>query len=411
MVLNREMEPDWFDLQCTASLPKDQYGRIVEHMALSGCKWDIQVGDVATLAPFALTISRQTCADLFHLAESLTEEIAAIERELSHKPELWPELGLPPKVCRILGGDAPWTPAAARIIRYDFHPTEAGWKISEANSDVPGGLNEAATLAEAIADCWDGLEIAGNPLAELAGRLAESAGRGSCIALVSAPGYAEDHQVVAGVAAELQRKGVESLRIKPEQLRWENGHAYARMGENRYDFGAIYRFFQGEWSTRFESADWRFVFRGGLTPVCNPGAAVLTESKRLPLLWSAFSSALPTWRRLLPATLPPWRAAFSSGNGLVWKDAYCNTGDAVLSRTWSSRRAWALTIGRGLLQPRQGIAQERFTVRPMSTPLGPMSACLGVYTINGKAAGIYGRLSPDPVINYSARDIAVLIRR
>ena len=36
------------------------------------------------------------------------------------------------------GGAEP-TPAMARVVRFDFHPTSEGWKISEANADVPGG--------------------------------------------------------------------------------------------------------------------------------------------------------------------------------------------------------------------------------------------------------------------------------
>ncbi len=35
----------------------------------------------------------------------------------------------------------------------------------------------------------------------------------------------------------------------------------------------------------------------------NPGSAVLTESKRFPLVWDRLSTELPTWRRLLPATV------------------------------------------------------------------------------------------------------------
>lgn len=26
-----------------------------------------------------------------------------------------------------------------RFLRFDFHPTEEGWRLSEANTDVPGG--------------------------------------------------------------------------------------------------------------------------------------------------------------------------------------------------------------------------------------------------------------------------------
>jgi hypothetical protein len=37
-----------------------------------------------------------------------------------------------------------------------------------------------------------------------------------------------------------------------------------------------------------------------------------------------------------------------------------------------------------------------------------MYPCLGVYTIDGRAAGIYGRLSARPLVDYAAVDVAVL---
>jgi hypothetical protein len=46
----------------------------------------------------------------------------------------------------------------------------------------------------------------------------------------------------------------------------------------------------------------------------------------------------------------------------------------------------------------------------LETPDGPMHACVGVYTIDGKAAGAYGRLSSKPVIDYTAVDVAVLVQ-
>ena len=46
---------------------------------------------------------------------------------------------------------------------------------------------------------------------------------------------------------------------------------------------------------------------------------------------------------------------------------------------------------------------------PLDTPDGPQFPCIGVYTIDGAAAGIYGRLAPKPLIDGTARDVAVLV--
>lgn len=396
---------------CTPMIPIAAQRLIVEEMAINGSKWDIQVGDTQTLCPFALTLSAELCGTLFTMAEALTVELMVIEKLLAERNELWPALGLQTRVRQVLEIDAPWTPAAARVIRYDFHPTDRGWRISEANSDVPGGLNESSTYSELVAQHFGtGFRSSGDTLTALATRLAAACGRSPCVGLVAAPGYGEDQQVVVGIARELERQGLAWVRITPEQLRWEDARAYAKLGSARYDLGAIFRFFQGEWSTRVHSDVWRFVFKGGKTPVCNPGTSILTESKRLPLVWGSLPLALPTWQRLLPATQGVWHAAFRPYGDWVFKDAYSNTGDAVTASGWSSPRDRLLHLAGGMIRPGRSLAQERFNVQPVETPLGEMYPCLGVYTLDGKATGIYGRISRKPVIDYEARDVAVLIR-
>jgi len=38
-----------------------------------------------------------------------------------------------------------------------------------------------------------------------------------------------------------------------------------------------------------------------------------------------------------------------------------------------------------------------------------MHACVGVYTVNGKAAGAYARLARKPVVDFEAVDAALLV--
>ena len=153
------------------------------------------------------------------------------------------------------------------------------------------------------------------------------------------------------------------------------------------------------------------LFKGGLTPVANPGSAVLTESKRLPLLWSPLGVAVPHWRSLLPLTVDPWGAPLDHQGDWVLKAAYGNTGDAVYSVGWNSpARQWQSVVD-SRLRPHRWIAQRRFKTTVLSTPLGPMYPCLGVYTVNGKASGFYGRLSPRPVIDGQAVEVPILIPR
>src|SRR5665213_3479654 len=112
----------------------------------------------------------------------------------------------------------------------------------------------------------------------------------------------EDHQVIAFLAARLRERGCLTYLAKPEQLFWRDGVAHLD-GWYRGPLAAIVKFYQAEWLSRLpEKCGWRYFFRGGKTHVANPGLAVISESKRFPLVWEKLSTSLPTWRELLPET-------------------------------------------------------------------------------------------------------------
>jgi len=405
--MNALAEPIATTLRCTEPLPTRRHREIVRHMMLDGGKWDAQVGDVAVLAPFALVLPRQVWVMLAAEAEELTRELFVLEQALLHRPALWPRLGVPARVRRALEKEQPWTPSAARVMRFDFHPTTDGWRISEVNSDVPGGFNEASTFTALVAEDFPGFRPAGDPLGALADALAAQARHLPRMALLAAPGHPADLQVVHGLATALRQRGVEAIPARPEQLSWSDGRAYLASGSERQPIGVIYRFFNAEWLARIAGDGWHPLFRGGLTPVCNPAAAVLSESKRLPLLWAELGMPVPTWSRLLPVNRPA-RTAAGSGNWLL-KGAYSNNGESVLGRGWRSRPGFGGAMLHAMIRPGSWVAQRRFDSLALPTPEGPMHPCLGVYTVEGRTTGIYARLSPQPMIDYLARDVAVLV--
>jgi Glutathionylspermidine synthase preATP-grasp len=393
--------------ECTAELDAGRFAGVRRRLVLDHCKWDPQVGDVPTLAPFALVLPAEEWRRLAGLAERLAAETAAAERELLLRPGLMRRLGLPDAVLRALASDAPPTPAAARVIRFDFHPTPGGWRISEANSDVPGGYTEASSFAALMAEHVPGAAPAGDPAARLADALAAAADCIGRIALVAAPGYMEDQQVIAYVAALLRRRGRIAYLTDPRQIQWVDGAAYVG-GVGVVD--VVYRFYQAEWLAGLPPGlGWRHYFRGGRTPVCNPGTALLTESKRFPLTWDRLSTRLDAWRALLPPTREPAHAGWG-GDGWLLKAALSNTGDDVIVPGLAGRARQLAALVQARLRPTQWVAQRRFEAAPLRTPAGLAYPCLGVYTVNGAAAGVYGRLAPRPLIDFAAVDVAVLVR-
>jgi hypothetical protein len=420
----------------------EAFAAIRRRLVLDCCKWDPQVGDVSTLAPFPLVVPACVWRQLADWAERLSAEAALAELELLLLPESLDCLGLPRRIRSILshGGRRGITAAAARVTRFDFHLTSGsletgGWQISEANSDVPGGFTEASSFPQLMAGQFAGLCPAGDPAGAWADAVcARVGGEGGIVAMLCCAGYMEDQEVMAYLAGRLRARGLRTRLADPRQLRWQAGAARLDSGDADASrpLAAVARFYQGEWLAGLpRKSGWEHFFVGGRTPVANPGIALLTESKRFPLAWDAaqhrcrfrkrlpgLRTPLPTWRKLLPETRDPRDAPWERDDGWVLKPAFGNTGDHVAARDWpekpdgyAPRRGgrWCAAAKDARRHPGAWVAQRRFDCVPLLTPLGEMWPCIGVYTVDGSAAGAYGRLSPGPLIDYAAVDTAVLV--
>jgi glutathionylspermidine synthase len=389
-------------------LPEDLFQGVRQRLVLDAFKWDPQVGDVSTISRFPLLLGKTHWGQLSHLATLLAAELIAAERELLGRPDLHNRLGLPRGIRSVLrqAGRVGATHSAARVLRFDFHWTCDGWRISEVNSDVPGGFSEASELPALMAMYNTRTQPAGNPGAAWADAIAASVLTGHPVALVVATGFLEDQQVIAYLAHLLSQRGIKSHWATPGDLRWKLGRAYLRSRLSLGPIGAIVRFFQAEWLNARSCAP---LFVGGQTPVCNPGIAVLTESKRFPLVWDQLSTALPTWRRLLPMTADPRDADWLRNDSWLVKSALCNTGDTVVIRSLLSNDRWRSATRAVQRHPATWVAQRRFEACPIQSPVGPIYPCIGVYTVNGCPKGIYGRFSYTPVIDFAAVDVAILI--
>lgn len=406
---------------CPPPLDGSAYDAYRRRAIFSFGKLDPQCGDVCVLAPFPLMLGHEAWRELAAAAEALDAELLECEHELVKRPELHRALGLPAAIRRALRAacESPPIPGP-RFVRYDFHLTTDGWRISEVNSDVPGGFLEATALPRLMGEHYSGAVAAGDPTDALVDRIADRL-RDSprpTAALVHATAYSDDRQVMVFLQRALAARGGDGVRgvlCAPNHLRWP-----AAGGRAAFDSGIaagapdlILRFYPGEWLPNLRrTTDWRAFFAGSLTPQSNPPTALLTQSKRLPLLWDRLACPAAAWRRYLPETRDPRDAPLrAEPEAWVLKPALGRVGDMVAIRGVSAATDVKKAARWARLAPRGWIAQRRFEAIPVETAEGPRYPCIGVFVIDGRAAGAYGRLAARPLIDAAAQDIAVLITR
>jgi hypothetical protein len=384
----------------------------VRRRAIFDCqKWDPQVGDACAIARHPLVVTRQAWEEVVHLAEALAGETLAAEAELVERPELHRRLGLPIGLRRALrsASRSGALSEAARIMRFDFHFTTDGWRISEVNSDVPGGLNEASGFPHLMAEHYPWAASVGDPVAAYVNTLARLAGTQGTVAFIHATAYSDDLQMMSFVARRLTVRGPSVQLASPAHLRWQAGKARLESAWWRGPLDLVVRFFPAEWLNGLPRAtEWTHLFAGSRTPLSNPATAILTQTKRFPLIWDDLATPIATWRALLPETRDPRQAPWFDSDDWVIKPALGRVGEGIGLREIVDSKEMRRIARSARWWPASWVAQRRFQVIPMTVGATRVFPCLGVYTLDGRVIGAYGRIAPVPLIDSRAADAAVL---
>ena len=392
-------------------VPREAFAELRRRTIFECCKWDVQVEDTSTLCPFPLVLKRGAWNELVRLGEQLADETLRAEAEIIAQPELHESLGLPKAILNALRGGRRIADeaSAVRLMRFDFHWTTDGWRISEVNSDVPGGFVEASGFSRLMAAEFPDASLEADPASIYAEAIAQHARPAELVALVHATAYSDDRQVMQFVARALNERGMRTALASPEHLEWRDGHAWLGGPFPPERLGFIVRFFPAEWLPELpRRSQWRHFFLDGRTPMSNPGTALLTQSKRFPLIWNRLRTRLDCWQSLLPETRDP-RQVDRNGTEWVFKPALGRVGDGIAIHGLTTMKQWK-DIRRALEKyPQHWIAQRYFQQVPLESTGARLYPCLGIYTIDRKVAGIYGRLSTNGLVDFRARDIAVLV--
>jgi hypothetical protein len=287
-----------------------------------------------------------------------------------------------------------------RALRFDFHPTSEGWRISEVNSDVPGGWGEAESLPALFQRYYPDLVPSCSPLrawGEAVARLAD----GGCIALLSAPGFLEDQQVTLAFQRELSRRAVRSVLLQ--------NPAALRVRQPR--ISVLVRFYQIEWLCKLSRrTNWPTLLTSADFAVVNPAVSLISESKRFPLAFSKVAED-SAWAEFAPESRDPREVSANDWDNWVLKAAYSNTGDQVYLCSELSKGSLERLLQAVRRDPLAWVAQRRFHTIPLDSVRGPVFPCVGVFVVNGRAAGAYVRLSRRQVTDGAALEAPLMMDR
>lgn len=373
-------------------------------------KLDPHTYDRSTLAPVAVRIAPSAWRAVAATAEAAWRELESVESALRSEPRAWSALGIGRRLRLMLRSTGTGGRPHPRVCRIDLHPVAGGWAASEVNADVPGGFIEAGAITRLVAQMHPGLEAPPDPAESLASAVASRLERG-VVAMVHATSFVDDQQVMRRIGAALQARGIEAVLSSPAHL--ARNAAGCRLLHRDATVGAVVRFFPAEWMATLPGAT-RRCWSGldALLPQANPLTALLLQSKRLPLAAQSLGLRTPVWDALLPRTASlGWRrlAPRLVPEGWVLKPTWGRVGEGVCipGATPAAERRRAERAAR--LWPHRWVLQRRFD--PVCVGAGDEARhlCLGVFVIDGRAAGAYARIAPHARIDAHAQDAAVLL--
>lgn len=395
------------------SIPKDQYDEYRLDVMFKGYKWDPQFLDNNTIARHSLLITEEEHAELEMLTEKLTEETVQGEEMLNNNLRLAKPLALPRQIRQELESMKNYQAEKhIRLMRFDFHPTtEGNWALSEVNSDVPGGFAEASLMPKIAMGYLKDNTLGSKNFGDiLAGAVANKTKPGGKIMLVHCTSYSDDRQVMQFLGDRLQDMGFQPIYAAADHLRFQNKEAVSILDGNAGKVDAVIRFTPLEWLVRMKPRHWQGYF-DTVTPSCNHPIAIFAQTKRFPLVWDALEKlgvSLAAWRSLLPETREVKDA--ENKEGFLYKPACGRVGEGINIKEACRDDEYKEIMKDVKRHPKEYLAQKRFDSRPLPDEEGGLfHVCLGAYSVEGKAAGYYARISRVPRIDSTAADIPVLI--
>lgn len=386
---------------------------VLDRMAVDYLMWCTFVEEKcrAVRDPFVLTASQSE--EIKRIAERL---IALTDRTIAlcaERPDLLDFFGFPPILRKMFLMDVGSKGALARI---DCFLTPNGWKISEFNSDVPGGVHEGAAYHD-LFPAADGFYQERYDVVPRFTNLVCRETITPTVGIIYATGYAEDLEQCQYLRMMWERQGIPAVLGSFDNITF----SYDRLALFGHPLDILYRFFPAEW---MEGAGHLIPFlnlcskRG--TRVINPFSQIVPQSKKIMAFWHEHIELFDAEEReLIRAHVPmtrlfdPARMAeyLARRDEIVVKRGFGRIGEEVLMGMLHSDEEWREALLWPLGEPSEWIVQDRFEVAPAKIGDEAMYPCLGVYLVEGTFAGYFTRVAPLPFITYNAYEVPTWIEK
>lgn len=306
-----------------------------------------------------------------------------------------------------------------RLTRYDFHPTKNDnsgqivWKVSEVNSDVPGGFAESSLLPKLAMQYLKNDRYTSIDFGSIfAGALAKKIRPHGTIMFVHCTSFSDDRQVMQYIGDKMESLGYHSLYGAADHLDFKNQESYSLLSGYEGKIDGIVRFTPIEWIKDMHPKTWSGYF-DTITPSCNHPISIFAQTKRFPFVWDTLEKngiQLDTWRKLLPKTTEVHER--KQLNDFIYKPAMGRVGEKISIEDACMEGEYQAILKDVKKHPKNYIAQEKFISKPLISPEGEsFHVCLGSYAVDGKHAGFYARISTKTRIDSEAQDIPVIIER
>ncbi|HLY12034.1 MAG TPA: glutathionylspermidine synthase family protein [Planctomycetota bacterium] len=374
---------------------------LVDRLSVDYHMWNAYVdGRLSALAD-PVRLPRRDLDELAALSERFARLIDRTIDLVRARPSLLSFYGFGARLRRML--DSETAPRPVTLARYDAFRTPDGWKFSEFNCDVPGGIHEGAGLNDLIG---------GDPSRfRVVDLLVDSLCRDTvrpAVAICYASGFAEDLEQCQFLRREWGRVGIRAVLCNPENLVW-NGRDLRAFGEK---IDLVYRFFPVEWMTEIDNLDALLsASRSGRLPMINGFWSLVAQSKKTMALWHEHRDLFDASERDLIVRHVPRTEAFRIGElgryrrereRLVVKRQFGRIGEEVLLGSRCSDPEWADWLAWPASEPQEWIVQDRFDPLPIDVGGDTLYGCFGPYVVDGRFGGLYNRFARDGFIAFNA---------